>query len=39
MIVLVLLFIGWESGASFSNQSQSKVKQNQSERDLLTTYW
>ena len=29
---LVLLVIGWESGASFANQSQGVVKQNQSKR-------
>ena len=31
-LVLVLLLIGWQSGASFANQSQSTVKQNQRER-------
>ena len=36
-LVLVLLLIAWESGASFINQSQSKVKQNQSKRELRST--
>ena len=31
---LVLLLIGWESGANFVNQSQSVVKQNQSKREI-----
>ena len=35
-LVLVLLLIGWESGASFVNQSQSEVKQDQSKRNLLS---
>ena len=33
-LVLVLLLIGWESGANFGNQSQSAVKQNQSKRKI-----
>ena len=33
-LVLVLLLIGWESGANFMNQSQSVVKQNQSKREV-----
>ena len=28
-LVLILHLIGWESGASFWDQSQSKLKQNQ----------
>ena len=28
-LVLVLLLIGWKSGANFANQSQSQVHQNQ----------
>jgi len=28
-LVWILLLIGWESGATFFNQSQSEVKQNQ----------
>ena len=35
--VLVLLLIGWESGASFLNQSLSVVTQNQSKWELLST--
>ena len=31
---LVSFLIGWENGASFANQSQSVVKQNQSEREI-----
>ena len=31
---LVWLFIGRESGANFGNQSQSVVKQNQSNREI-----
>ena len=33
-LVLVWIPIGWESGASFVNQSQSVVKQNQSKREV-----
>ena len=29
-----MLFIGWENGASFVNQTQSAVKQNQSKREI-----
>ena len=36
-IVLVLHLIGWESGASFVDQSQNEVKENQSNIDLLST--
>ena len=36
-IAFGLLLIGWESGASFVNQSQSKVKQNKSKHELLST--
>ena len=37
-LVLVLLLIGWENGASFANQSQSVVMQNYSKRvKLLST--
>ena len=32
MIGFALLLTGWESGASFANQSQSAVKQNQIKR-------
>ena len=34
-LVLVQLLIGWKSGASFANQSQSEVKQNQTKQELL----
>ena len=34
-LVLVLLLIGWESGASLLNQSLSEVTQNQSKREIL----
>ena len=34
-LVLVLFLIGWESGASFFNQSQSVVMQNQSKRETF----
>ena len=33
-LVLVSVFVGWESGANFVNQSQSVVKQNQSKREI-----
>ena len=33
-LVLVLRLIGWESGASFFNQSESEVKQNQSKHNI-----
>ena len=33
-LVLVGIPIGWESGASFVNQSQSAVMQNQSKREI-----
>ena len=33
-LVLVWIPIGWESGASFVNQSQSIVMQNQSKREI-----
>ena len=33
-LFLVLLLIGWKSGASFVNQSQSLVTQNQNERAI-----
>ena len=36
-LVLVLHLIGWAGGASFLNQSQSVVKQNQSNSGLLST--
>ena len=36
-IDIVFAGIGWESGASFINQSQSEVKQDQSKRELLWT--
>ena len=36
-LVLVLLLIGWVSGASFLNQSLSVVMQSQSKRKLLST--
>ena len=36
-LVLVLHLIGWESGASFFDQSQREVKQNQSNPWLLST--
>ena len=36
-IVLVLHLIGWESGASFLNQSLCVVIQNHSKRKLLST--
>jgi len=36
-MVLVLLLIGGESGASFLNQSQSETQQNQSKRELPVT--
>ena len=36
-LVSVLLLIGWESGASFLDQSLSVVMQNQSKRELLST--
>ena len=36
-LILVLHLIGRERGARFFNQSQSKVKQNQSKRNLLST--
>ena len=29
-LVMVLLLIGWQSGANFANQSQSEAQQNQS---------
>ena len=35
-LVLVLLLIGWESGANFGNQSQSAVNQNHSNTQLTT---
>ena len=39
-LVLVLHVIGWQSGASFLNQSQGEVRQNQfSVRSLLTLNW
>jgi len=34
--VLVLLLIGWESGANFFNQSESEVKQNQSKHNITS---
>ena len=34
--VLVLLMIGWESGASFLNQTHGVEKQNQNKRKLLS---
>ena len=37
-LVLVLLLIGWESGASFVNQSQGKEVQNQSKREWKPLY-
>ena len=33
-LVLVWIPIGWESGASFINQSQNVVMQNQSKREI-----
>ena len=36
-LMLVLHLIGWGSGASFEDQSQSKVKQNQCNPGLLLT--
>ena len=33
----VLLLIGWESGASFVNQSQSEAKPNQNKHEILLT--
>ena len=36
-LVLVLHLIGWEGGVSFLNQSQSIVRQNQSNSGLLST--
>ena len=36
-LVLVLLLVGRESGASFANQSQREGKKNQSKRELLST--
>ena len=36
-IGFVLILIGWQSGASFANQSQSLVKQNQSKWQLIST--
>ena len=39
-IVFALLLIGWESGVSFVNQSQSAVEENKSKRiSLLTLNW
>ena len=35
---LVLLLIGWESGASFVNQSQGEVEQNQIKGELPSTH-
>ena len=32
-LVWILLLIGWENGANFTNQSLSAVKQNQSKRE------
>ena len=34
LLDLVLLLTGWESGASFSNQLQSVISQNQSKREF-----
>ena len=36
-LVLVLLLIGWKSGASFTGQSQSEAVQNQSKRNHHST--
>ena len=35
-LILLLLLIDWESGASFVNQSQSEVMQNERKRELLS---
>ena len=37
-LVFILHLIGWESGASFLDQSQGEVKQNQSNPWLLSTF-
>ena len=40
--ILAWLLIGWETGASFANQSHSVVKQNQGKNEIRlysTLYW
>ena len=38
-LVLVFRPIGWESGTSFLDQSQSQMKQNQCNAGLIRHYW
>ena len=37
-LILVLPLIGWESGGSFEDQSQSEVKHNRSDSESLSSF-
>ena len=37
-MILVLPLIGWESGGSFEDQSQSEVKHNRSDSESLSSF-